>query len=74
LLDKVSIAPLEIQADNKMPNHYTVFFQPPDMARDGKAHVLEIKVRKPNSKNWTTLPFKAPITLPKRDSHPTSNF
>ena len=74
VLDKVSIAPLEMQADDKTPNHYTVYFQPPDTARDGKTHVLEIKVRKPNSKSWTTLPFKAPITLPKRTSGPTSNF
>jgi hypothetical protein len=68
VLDKASIAPLEMQHDDAAPSHYTVFFQPPDAARDGRAHVLQIKVRKPNAKDWTTLPFKTSLTLPKRES------
>ena len=71
-LDKTSIVPIEVQHDDAQPNHYTVFFQPADTARDGKPHVLQIKVRKPGSKDWTTLPAKVPLTLAKasdRTSH-----
>jgi hypothetical protein len=68
VFDKASIAPFEMQHDVEAPNHYTVFFQPPDAARDGKAHVLQIKVRKPHAKGWTTLPFKTLVTLPNTAS------
>jgi hypothetical protein len=65
VLDKTSIAPLEMQHDDQAPNQYTVFFKPPDASRDGKAHVLQIKVRKPQAKDWTMLPFKSSVTLAK---------
>jgi hypothetical protein len=65
VLDKTSITPLELQFEKETPNRYTIYFQPPDTARDGKSHVLQIKVKKPGAKDWTTLPLKHPLTLPK---------
>ena len=66
LLDKTELSLLEVARDEQAPNRYTMFFQPPDHARDGKTHVLQVRVKRPKSNNWTTLPFKAPITLPAR--------
>jgi hypothetical protein len=65
LLDKAELTPLDVTHDERAPSHYTLFLGPPDEARDGKTHVLQVKVKRPNSKNWTTLPFKNAITLPK---------
>jgi hypothetical protein len=67
VFDKAVLVPMELQPDERVPNLYTVFFQPPESARDGKAHVLQIRVKKPGSTSWTTLPFKKSITLPPRD-------
>ena len=66
LLDKIELELPDVIHDDQTPNRYTVFFQPPDSARDGKTHVLQVRVKRPNSKNWTTLPFKTTITLPGR--------
>lgn len=66
LFDKASIVPAEVQPDRDTPNRYTVFFQPPDNARDDRAHTLQIRLKKPNSKDWTTLPFKKSITLKRQ--------
>ena len=67
VLDKTSHAPAEVTHDADTPHLYTLFFQPPDTARDGKRHKLEVKVKLPNAK-WKTLPFSQSITLPKMDS------
>lgn len=74
LLDKTELTLLDVVHDESAPNRYTMFFRPPDNARDGKTHVLQVRVRRPNSKNWTTLPFKTALTLPSRQPHSALTF
>lgn len=68
VLDKKPYAPAEVAVDPEKPNHYAVYFKPPDDARDGKKHSLQLKVKRAKSGSWATLPFKTSITLPKPSS------
>ena len=67
VFDKTELTPLEVAHDEPAAHHYTVFVQPPDSARDGKTHTLQVKVKRPKSNNWATLPMKTSLALPKKD-------
>src|SRR5262245_26339722 len=65
VLDKTELPPADVAPDEQTPGRYTLFLQPPAGARDGKPHELRLKAKRPNSRNWATLPFKTSITLSK---------
>lgn len=56
---------LDLSTEDKTPGQYSFFVEPPAEMRDGRSHNLQIKVKRPNSGKWTTLPFKRAITIPK---------
>jgi hypothetical protein len=65
VLDQKAHPPLEVTSDLEKPNHYAIYFKPPDESRDGKKHRLQLRVKRPKSGKWTTLPMSQSITLAK---------
>lgn len=46
ILDKQTYVPLNVEEDPEKLGHYVVSFKPPDGARDGRIHNVEVRVKK----------------------------
>jgi hypothetical protein len=55
---------IDLVPEEKSPNRYTRFFEPKTPRATERPDTLQLRVRRPNSKNWTTLPYKTTVFLP----------
>ena len=68
VLDKKPYPPMEVTADPEKPNHYAIYFKPPDESRDGGKHTIQLKLKLPKSAKWIALGAGKSITLPKPEA------